>query len=106
MIPGRLMQVDVNGENVALGVNSKGFIWRRAGPHGRWKRISKGWRHVSIGEAGVWGVKKNGDVYYRKGVSSKKPEGTEWIKINRKTLNLTYIYIMFPKYCFLYETCH
>ena len=100
-IPGRLKQVDVSGENFAWGVNSKGDIWLRAGLRARWKLISKNknWTHVSVGGAGVWGVEKNGCVYYLKGVSSNKPEGTEWIKIDGTTLNLTifsqklYIYI-------------
>ena len=95
------MQVDVNGENVGWGVNSKGIIWLKAGPYGHWKRISKGWKHVSVGGAGVWAVRKNGNVYYREGVSSNIPQGRRWKKISGATLNLIFIYIMFLKFCFL-----
>ena len=38
--------------------------------------------HVSAGEAGVWGVASNGKAYFRKGVTSSNPIGTEWVKVS------------------------
>ena len=38
--------------------------------------------HVSAGEAGVWGVASNGRAYFRNGVTSSNPMGTDWVRVS------------------------
>ena len=38
--------------------------------------------HVSAGEAGVWGVASNGRAYFREGVTSSNPVGTNWLRVS------------------------
>lgn len=80
-IPGRLTQVDVNGENLAWGVNSNDHIWLNTGPRGSWIKTDGRLKHVSVGGAGVWGVNRDDFIYYREGVSSHNPSGTQWKQI-------------------------
>ena len=45
-------------------------------------RVPHKMAHVSAGEAGVWGVANNGRAYFRKGVSSSNPVGTNWVQVS------------------------
>lgn len=39
-------------------------------------------KHVSAGEAGVWGVGQDGRAYFRKGATPLNAKGTDWIKLS------------------------
>ena len=38
--------------------------------------------HVSVGDAGVWGV--SGFAYFREGITANNLDGTSWSEINGK----------------------
>ena len=91
MIPGRLMQVDVSSADVVWGVNSSHFIFLRVGSQGKWKQIGGLLKHVSVGEAGVWGVNKHDEIWYREGVSSSNVAGTKWKKVDGEDINDVFV---------------
>ena len=49
---------------------------------GKWYRVAGGLKHVSSGQAGVWGVSVSGYVYYRVGVAAKRPKGRSWKRVS------------------------
>ena len=49
---------------------------------GRWHRVAGGLKHISSGQAGVWGVSGSGYVYYRMAVTAKKPKGRYWKRVS------------------------
>ena len=78
-----LKQVDVGQDDEAWGVNSAGQIFFRV-PKGfniRWRTITGKLAHVSAGTSGVWGVDRQGKIWYRNGVSSSNLAGTGWQNI-------------------------
>ena len=46
-----------------------------------WMRIEGNLKYVSCGEYGCWGVNKQGNIYFRMGVSPTTPSGTQWAVI-------------------------
>ena len=91
VIPGRLMQVDVSPADVVWSVNSAHFIFLRVGSQGKWKQIGGLLKHVSVGEAGVWGVNKHDEIWYREGVSSSNVAGTKWEKVDGEDINNAFV---------------
>jgi hypothetical protein len=51
-----------------------------------WRQIPGALKHVSAGEAGIWGVDKSNKVFYRVGVNDSNPDGTSWKEIPGKRL--------------------
>ena len=48
---------------------------------GNWASIDDEYlTHVTVGKSGVWGVNKNGSIFYRTGVSLNVSYGTSWQK--------------------------
>jgi hypothetical protein len=101
MIPGRLMQVDVSPAEVVWGVNSAHFIYLRVGSQGNWKHIRGLLKHVSVGEAGVWGVNKYDEIWYREGVSSSNVAGTRWQKLGGEDI----LYLQHAVCCYVSLKC-
>ena len=50
----------------------------------RGEKIPGHLKHVSVGEAGVWGVNDGDEIYYRDGVTATAPSGNSWRKISGK----------------------
>jgi uncharacterized protein (AIM24 family) len=80
-IPGRLIQVDVSPAEVVWGVNSDHMIFLKDGTTGKWRPIPGLLKHVSVGNAGVWGVNEKDQIWYRTGVSPGCLRGTGWLHI-------------------------
>lgn len=52
---------------------------------GRWRKISGNLDHVSAGQSGVWGIFLKGGkgwIFYRVGVSKRRPLGLRWKKLD------------------------
>ncbi len=49
-----------------------------------WRQIPGALKHVSVGEAGVWGVNKYDNIYFRIGVTERNPFGKSWKHIPGK----------------------
>ena len=82
-IPGTLIQIDSGLTTAVWGVSIHDSIYRLK--DGRsWEQISGHLKHVSVGEAGVWGVNDGDEIYYRDGVTAAAPSGVSWRKIPGK----------------------
>lgn len=46
-----------------------------------WETVESDILEVAVDDTCVWGIKTNGDVFLRTGVSPKKPQGTAWKSI-------------------------
>ena len=55
-----------------------------------WEPVEKDVLEVAVDDDCVWGIKTNGDVFVRTGVSSKEPAGTGWKSI-RMSSDLVHI---------------
>jgi len=68
-MPGALKDVTVSPANHVWGVNSGDaiFHWTMEGEHMEWVHIGGSLKQISAGKAGVWGVNRNDDLYYRMG---------------------------------------
>lgn len=93
---GRMAQVSVSSfDNALWAVNNNNQVFRRTetsellGGKG-WKPIIPGsLASVSVGKAGVWGVHKNGKVYFRTGTGAydgNSETGTEWKQVQPTVL--------------------
>lgn len=64
-----------------------GFDMSRAGVV--WRNVTKSTslaqkvRHVCVDEAGVWAVKQDGQIIFRKGVTHSAPQGRTWVEVGR-----------------------
>ncbi|CAB3981094.1 Hypothetical predicted protein [Paramuricea clavata] len=76
---GHLTQID-NGLTTDVWGVSNNYIYRLS-KNSTWEQVEGSMKHVSTGEAGIWGVNSLNDVHIRKGVTSTTPSGTEWKKI-------------------------
>lgn len=77
---GRLKQLDLSPYNILWGVNSNHQIFIRNG--NGWTWVSGRLKHVSVGNAGVWGVNKHDNIYYREGVTLSSSFGTSWTQVS------------------------
>lgn len=68
-VPGRLRQVDANGDgSFVWGLNNAGFIYFSTGVQGAWKRIPGRLQQISVAPNGhVWAVNSAGLIYFRNG---------------------------------------
>lgn len=48
---------------------------------GKWHPVPGGLKHVSSGQAGLWGVSNAGLIYYRRFVTAKRPKGRSWRRV-------------------------
>ncbi|XP_028395858.1 uncharacterized protein LOC114519877 [Dendronephthya gigantea] len=82
VVPGRLMQVDVSPvDDEVWGVSSGHQIWHYRHSQENWQRIPGLLNHVSVGEAGVWGVNKDNHIFYRKDYESvENSAGVGWVR--------------------------
>ena len=67
-VPERLVQMDTGYTRGVWSCGLRGKVWKLRRNRRSW-RLIPGLRlaHVSAGEAGVWGIGKNNQVYFRKG---------------------------------------
>ena len=48
-----------------------------------WERVgNEVFKSISVGERGVWGIKIDGSIRYRQGMTKLRPEGTIWLVID------------------------
>ena len=53
-----------------------------------WERVgNQQFKSISVGERGVWGVKFEGSLRYRQGVTKWNPQGTMWLDIDGLDFN-------------------
>ena len=50
----------------------------------QWQHIAGKLKWISSGNDLVFGVNSNDDIFYRAGISSSKPAGTNWVKVPGK----------------------
>ena len=83
-VSGKLSQLDVSSSDILWGVNSIFDTYRRN--RNSWTKIDGNLesKHVSVGNAGVWAVDQNDDIYFREGVTNNNLDGTTWAQINGK----------------------
>jgi hypothetical protein len=81
-IDGKLRQVDISPSNVVWGTNSGHLIWLRIGT--AWIQIGGRLKHVTAGNAGVWGVNSGDQIFYRERVTPSNLKGTSWTKVAGK----------------------
>ena len=77
--------------NEVWGVNTQDQIFKRLGisAHSKqgngWKQIEGSLKVVSVANAGIWGVTRNDDLYYRTGTfKNQRAEGSGWISVGGK----------------------
>lgn len=46
-----------------------------------WLHVAGGLSHVTVGNAGVWGINIHGNIYYREGITLSSLAGTSWTQI-------------------------
>ena len=78
MFPGFLKQIDHGLTKAVWGVRDDDAIYRLKHGNLAWKRIPGALKHVSAGKAGIWGVERDNNIYYRDGVNESNPDGTSW----------------------------
>lgn len=84
LVDGLLRQVSVSGFNddVVWGVNRDRDIFQRTKQSG-WKKIDGTLVQVSAGQAGVWGVNKLDEVFYRQGTyGGAQSAGSRWKRVD------------------------
>ena len=74
-IAGALIQIDHGLTQDVWGVNKYHYIYRLNADK-TWTHISGLLKHVTTGEAGVWGVNAHDNIYFR--------AGSSWIHISGK----------------------
>ena len=85
MIPGSLKQIDHGLTTAVWGVKHNGSIYRLEREISTWKNVpGTTLKHVSAGKAGIWGVGRDDNIYYRVGVTESNPDGTLWLLIRDK----------------------
>ena len=83
--PGHPKQIDHGLTAEVWGVNNDDTIYRlKNNIKPGWKLIPGSLKHVSAGEAGIWGVDRYDDVFYRNGVTKRNPSGKSWQNIPGK----------------------
>ena len=73
----QVKQVDTGLTSALWGINPAGrpMVFLN---HSTWVPVSGIFRDISSGEAGVWAVKGDSQVFYRAGVSHLNPTGISW----------------------------
>jgi hypothetical protein len=74
-IAGALSQIDHGTTSDVWGVNSNERIYRLKDDR-TWMNIPGLLKHVTVGEAGVWGTNRHDNIYFRRGSS--------WVHISGK----------------------
>ena len=73
-----------------MGVNSRDHIWYKSSSDATWERIPGDLKQVEIGKFGVFGVNKNGDIWYRVGThNNPNSSGTNWQKLYGKLKHIS-----------------
>ncbi len=90
-VSGQLKQLDISPSDVVWGVNSLYDTWLRVGT--TWKRVTGDLKHVSVGNAGVWGVNQWDYVYFREDVTPRNLDGTSWTRVVGE--NILLIFFLF-----------
>ena len=75
-----MKQVDTGLTNALWGISPSGQPQVYLG--NSWVSVSGTFKSMSSGEAGVWAVKGDGQVFYRAGVSNLNPTGMRWRPIS------------------------
>ena len=83
-IGGKLRELDISPSDVVWGVNSEHSIYIRLGT--RWEKVTGGLKHVSVGNAGVWGVNRFDHIYFREGITTSNLPGTKWTRISGENI--------------------
>jgi hypothetical protein len=83
-VGGKLRELDVSPSDVVWSVNSGHSIYIRLGT--RWKKVTGKLKHVSVGNAGVWGVNRFDRIYFREGVTTSNLAGTTWSLISGENI--------------------
>jgi hypothetical protein len=79
-VNGKLRELDVSPSGNVWGVYRGNSIYTRHGTG--WEKVTGGLTHVSVGNAGVWGVNQFGRIYFREGVTTSNMAGTKWTQIS------------------------
>ena len=74
LIPGVLKQIDHGLTPEVWGVNAANLIFR-INEDKKWIRIAGSLKHVTTGEAGVWGVNKDDNIFFRTGLTWRRIPG-------------------------------
>ena len=78
----RFTVVDSGITSRAWAVNKRRQIFTYI--RGKWQRISGGLKHISSGQAGVWGTTGSGSIYFRTSVTARRPKGRYWKRVSGK----------------------
>jgi len=63
---------------LGIGMNPAGSTWRNMT---KGTSIAHKIKHIAVDETGVWVIKIDGQVLFRKGVSESNPEGRVWQEV-------------------------
>lgn len=80
-VDGKLAGVSVSNNGHVWGVDGGDQICRRVGD--AWKGVEGSAMQVSVGESGVWVVKRSNQIFYRNGTYGDADcDGTGWTQVN------------------------
>ena len=82
--PGHLRQIDHGLTTEVWGVDNHDVIYRLKNDKSSWQLISGSLKHVTAGEAGIWGVNRYDDIFYRNDVTETNPSGKSWQNVPGK----------------------
>ena len=77
---------------VASGVNDDIWALDSSGrPHAyvnmQWKQVQPGtYKSLAVDDRGVWGIRNDGMVTYRKGITGKNPMGESWMAVDGRNI--------------------
>ena len=74
-----LSQIDTGIAETPWGVDPDDNVYSLQ--NGKMRKISGKLIHVSSGESGVWGVNRGNYIYFRRGVTERRPSGSSWRRI-------------------------
>ena len=76
---GVIAQVDTGITPYTWGVDPDDNVFTRR--NGNWKKIPGKLIHVSVGEAGVWGVNRGNQIFFRNNINPRNPNGRSWRRV-------------------------
>lgn len=74
-----MSQIDSGITSYSWGVNSYDFIYLYT--KGKLRRVPGKLVHVSSGASGVFGCARGRSIWFRRGVTSKRPSGSSWKRV-------------------------
>ncbi|MCB9493078.1 MAG: hypothetical protein H6679_02270 [Epsilonproteobacteria bacterium] len=63
----------------------------KANENAEWKEVDGGLRNLAVHpDKGVWGINKNGNIYFREGITQGEPGGKTWRQVSGGLHNLVF----------------